>query len=130
MNYTENYHLPQWVETDRVQMEDFNAAMATIDATMRLSLTPEGVPAQYGTFSLTGSTAVGSTLASFSFSPRFMILEFYNETHIMANGISKYITFGSGNYSVAFQLTGSIVKLIKNDDRLGATYAANFVIWP
>ena len=24
MNYTTNYHLPQWVETDRIQMEDFN----------------------------------------------------------------------------------------------------------
>ena len=31
MDYTTNYHLPQWVETDRVQMEDFNAAMAGID---------------------------------------------------------------------------------------------------
>ena len=32
MDYTTNYHLPQWVETDRVQMEDFNAAMAGIDS--------------------------------------------------------------------------------------------------
>ena len=31
MNYTENYHLPQWVETDRVQMEDFNQMCADID---------------------------------------------------------------------------------------------------
>ena len=31
MNYTENYHLPQWVETDRIMMEDFNAAMAGIE---------------------------------------------------------------------------------------------------
>ena len=31
MNYTENYQLPQWVETDRVLMEDFNAANSTID---------------------------------------------------------------------------------------------------
>ena len=31
MNYTENYHLPQWVETDRVLMEDFNAAMSSIE---------------------------------------------------------------------------------------------------
>ena len=28
MNYTTNYHLPQWVETDRIQMEHFNQAMA------------------------------------------------------------------------------------------------------
>ena len=31
MNYTTNYHLPQWVESDRILMEDFNDAMANID---------------------------------------------------------------------------------------------------
>ena len=31
MNYTTNYHLPQWVETDRIQMEDFNQMCAAID---------------------------------------------------------------------------------------------------
>ena len=34
MNYTTNYHLPQWVETDRIQMEDFNGAMAAMDQGM------------------------------------------------------------------------------------------------
>ena len=32
MNYTENYHLPQWVKSDRILMEDFNQAMEKIDA--------------------------------------------------------------------------------------------------
>ena len=32
MNYTSNYHLPQWVETDKIMMQDFNQAMADIDA--------------------------------------------------------------------------------------------------
>ena len=31
MEYTKNYHLPQWVEEDRIQMEDFNDAMASIE---------------------------------------------------------------------------------------------------
>ena len=31
MNYTTNYHLPQWVESDRILMEDFNDAMSGID---------------------------------------------------------------------------------------------------
>lgn len=31
MNYTENYHLPQWEETDRIMRTDFNEAMANID---------------------------------------------------------------------------------------------------
>ena len=31
MDYTTNYHMPQWVESDRIMMEDFNEAMAAID---------------------------------------------------------------------------------------------------
>ena len=31
MNYTENYHLPQWEKTDRVLMEDFNDAMNSLE---------------------------------------------------------------------------------------------------
>lgn len=32
MEYTKNYHLPQWVKEDRVLMDDFNAAMAGIES--------------------------------------------------------------------------------------------------
>lgn len=32
MEYTKNYHLPQWVKEDRIMMDDFNAAMAGIEA--------------------------------------------------------------------------------------------------
>ena len=31
MDYTANYHLPQWVKEDRILMEDFNEAMSSID---------------------------------------------------------------------------------------------------
>ena len=31
MNYTKNYQLPQWVESDRVLMDDFNDANAKVD---------------------------------------------------------------------------------------------------
>lgn len=31
MNYTQNYHLPQWADTDRIQMNHFNEAMAEIE---------------------------------------------------------------------------------------------------
>lgn len=34
MNYTENYHLPQWEETDRIMRVDFNEAMAGIEEGM------------------------------------------------------------------------------------------------
>ena len=32
MEYTKNYHLPQWVKEDRIMMEDFNAAMSSIES--------------------------------------------------------------------------------------------------
>lgn len=31
MEYTKNYHLPQWVKSDRIMMDDFNAAMVGIE---------------------------------------------------------------------------------------------------
>ncbi|MCI9445374.1 MAG: hypothetical protein HFF69_11785 [Oscillospiraceae bacterium] len=31
MNYTQNHHLPQWVGSDPIRMDDFNKAMANID---------------------------------------------------------------------------------------------------
>ena len=35
MNYTENYQLNQWEQTDRVLMEDFNADNAKLDAALK-----------------------------------------------------------------------------------------------
>lgn len=32
MEHTQNYNLPQWVESDRIRMNDFNAAMASIES--------------------------------------------------------------------------------------------------
>ena len=32
MDYTANHHLPQWEKSDRIMMDDFNAAMADIEA--------------------------------------------------------------------------------------------------
>lgn len=49
MNYTENYHLPQWVETDRVMMKDFNRMCADIEAgltELRESTTAAGTAAE------------------------------------------------------------------------------------
>lgn len=32
MEYTKNYHLPQWVKSDRIMMEDFNQMCADMEA--------------------------------------------------------------------------------------------------
>ena len=40
MNYTENYQLPQWEETDRVLMEDFNDANQKVDSALKILQEP------------------------------------------------------------------------------------------
>ena len=35
MNYTQNYQLPQWVETDRILMDDFNDSYEKLDAALK-----------------------------------------------------------------------------------------------
>ena len=34
MDYTNNYHLPQWVKSDRIMMDDFNQMCANIDSNL------------------------------------------------------------------------------------------------
>lgn len=67
MDYTQNLHLPQWEESDRIMMDDFNDAMAAIDAAM-----PRIVTGSY-----TGDGTYGSehpTTLTFDFKPRMVLL--------------------------------------------------------
>lgn len=43
MKYTTNYKLPQWVESDRILMTDFNQAMERIDAGLQSKASGESV---------------------------------------------------------------------------------------
>ena len=92
MNYTTNYHLPQWAETDRIMMEDFNQMCSDIDQGIKTAQvtantaqgtanTAQGVasaaycptnkPYVVGTY--TGSI-YGSTTVNLGFRPSFLII--------------------------------------------------------
>ena len=70
MNHTTNYQLSQWVKSDKVQMEDFNADNAKIDAAlkaasdaraaMQTALNQKG-NCSIGTFTYTGNGTYGSS---------------------------------------------------------------------
>ena len=91
MNYTTNYHLPQWVEEDRIMMGDFNEAMAGIDggiaaaktaadtakttadaaqATADAAYSPNNMPYAIGTYIGNNSTKT----IELGFRPRFLII--------------------------------------------------------
>ena len=88
MNYTTNYHLPQWVETDRIMMEDFNGAMSDIDQGIKTAqstadtaeskadavagaYTPDNKPYVIGTYTGNG---YGTQEITLGFSPSITII--------------------------------------------------------
>ena len=82
MEYTTNYHLPQWVETDRIMMGDFNEAMSSIDggiAEAKEAAEAAQVAAETqcktGTYTGNGKTmAEGGNLIQTGFPPKFVIV--------------------------------------------------------
>ena len=102
MNYTTNYHLPQWVETDRIMMEDFNQAMADIDAgiagakgaadAVEDAYTPDNKPYVVGSYTGNGS---GLTV-TLGFRPSFLIV---NGTETVQ--YTSMSTLGSWNTATA-----------------------------
>ena len=78
MNYTENYHLPQWEETDRVMRTDFNDAMASIESGMSgnaqaaTAAMAEAVKLPYAVGSYTGNGS--SQDVNVGFRPRFVLI--------------------------------------------------------
>ncbi|MCI8658616.1 MAG: hypothetical protein HFF72_14565 [Oscillospiraceae bacterium] len=72
MNYTENYHLPQWEETDRIMMEDFNQMCADIDSSIRQAQTKaETLPYVVGSYTGNGEADRDFHLG---FQPRFLLI--------------------------------------------------------
>ena len=66
MTYTKKFHLPQWVKSDYVRMEDFNDAMARIESglttvlkkaedAIQAAATPPELPFAVGQYTGTGS---------------------------------------------------------------------------
>ena len=104
MNYTTNYHLPQWVEADRIMMEDFNTAMANIDEGIQLAGRQECYTVG------TNNKNVGDTVYTFPDFPRLVLLIGGNSgiCLIKAGGTGYMMDDYSYNneYSVYFRLNG------------------------
>ena len=102
MNYTENYHLPQWVETDRVQMEGFNQMCADIDQGIKIAqetantaenkanavqdaYKPDNKPYVTGTYTGTGEDVT----ITLGFRPSFLIISAMGQT-TLGNSITAW----------------------------------------
>jgi len=95
MEYTTNYHLPQWVETDRIQMEDFNEAMRNIET--GFESTKNEMTESFDSELETMQKSVGSTGHNLR-----MVAGSYIGTG--AYGESNPVTLQSGMYPVLVQI--------------------------
>ena len=75
MNYTTNYHLPQWVEEDRIMMTDFNEAMESIEeglTTTQTSFSPANLPWVLGSAAVS-ENLLDTVIYTFDFTPSVVI---------------------------------------------------------
>ena len=143
MNYTTNYHLPQWVETDRIQMEDFNQAMADIDegltagntsdeqirAILASGLTPEGKVMESGRFTIQPSTAANTVMVTFDFAPQVVLVEIEAALVILEKNSTRMFSVDGGRYHVIVELRGNQLILRGNSD-LTSNATVLYITWP
>ena len=102
MNYTENYQLPQWEETDRVLMADFNAMTAKLEA--GLSELLAGLPKlATGTYAGTGEYGAShpNTL-TFDFKPYVLLCynrSSYSTPALFIRGEERYLADYGNSYA-------------------------------
>ena len=137
MNYTKNYHLPQWVETDRIQMEDFNQAMADIDEglnevktmveNVQDAYTPDNMPFVIGTY--TGNGAETNRDINLGFKPRFVIISGMARTGNTTNAqFSRFGFFGAtGSTVTVAQITNNGFRLVNSSLQYPELNTANVV---
>ena len=91
MNYTPNHHMPQWVSSDRVRMEDFNQMSLDIEAGLEANAaaasaaqsaaanaySPDNKPFAVGSYTGDGSQSQRITLG---FEPSLVIVSGMTET--------------------------------------------------
>ncbi len=127
MEYTKNYHLPQWKEDDRIMMRDFNDAMAGIeDGLTKTAESAAELPYVAGQY--TGNGQTDGVAVNVGFRPSFVIVS--GMTMNSGIGAETLVRFGFGgpgsSVSIYLTDTGFLVKQVPgNYPRLnlsGTTY--------
>lgn len=122
MNYTQNYHLPQWEESDRIMRSDFNQTMTNIENGISEARTKaENAQSTANTAVEILSThehyligryagAIGAQTISIGFRPKALLIErpyfssapdkYRNTCCLFLEGTSEAVTFCDEGFSV------------------------------
>ena len=123
MNYTQNYHLPQWVETDRILRTDFNDMASAIDAALgdhgETLAEHAAAHAGFGNCQLYTTTYVGTDTTqplTFTFPGKVMFFA------IMEQQVG-------GRYSIACRGVQWVPCYPSSPTRLDLTWGENQITW-
>ena len=133
MEYTSNYHLPQWVETDRIMMGDFNqmcsdietglvsnaqaaaAAQAAAEA-VQDAYTPDNKPYVVGSY--TGDGTTNNRAINLGFKPRFLIITGMSRSSNEDDSpLKRFALVGPGGSSSIASLTETGFTVINSGSR-------------
>ena len=114
MNYTTNYHLPQWVESDRILMEDFNEAMESIEEGLSTKFSADNRPYVSGSFTVPSDATSGTVVLVLDFQPHHILLT-EGSTIAIRQEMSETLytsptSSAPNNYYVTLQLSGNQIK--------------------
>ena len=124
MNYTENYQLPQWEESDRILMADFNAAMGNIDGA--IAEIPHMVLGSY-----TGDGTASRTI-SLGFTPRAVLVVASDGVPFRyVNGTSQYcggLVF-QGEHTADLYRSRTILEICEGGFKVGYNIESSIYIF-
>ena len=121
MKTTQNYQLPQWEATDPLRREDFNAAMAALDAGLE---TKAAQPA-YVVGSYTGNGAAQDI--PLGFMPRFLLIRLGNTSLMQTDCYTNFAVTGGVDPYVTLLLTESGFQVIYRENVGSAVNAGGHV---
>ena len=109
MNHTQNYRLPQWEESDRIKMDDFNQMCADIEVGLTEAKETAGVAYKPGQLPYTVGTYNGRQTAAVTVSLGFqpsglMIWSQETATMLDSTGVSGSGLGVSGQITAAIQI--------------------------
>ena len=109
MEYTTNYHLPQWVESDRIMMGDFNEAMSNLEG--GITTAQEAADAAQSAADNAQNTA--DTIAGNAYSPT-------NKPYVVGSyiGTGQQMTITLGFRPSFLIINGGVITSSLNSDEL------------
>ena len=130
MNQTTNFGLNQWNSTDRIQMEDFNADNAKIDAALAGAGNCKIAAGSYTGTGTSGSWANANSL-TFDFVPKLVIIKDnsnYHQAGIFIWNCNADVLSSNSTYTATFYMTGNGVPMVKYEGNSMSWFSNNNAI--